>query len=143
MINPVKTAAIVGGRAIVGVEVRNGLDLARAVRRGLPVLAADHVLTTGRLTAAEMDRVVLPRKTLANRRKAGTLTSEQSDRLIRAARVLAWADDTFGSPEKASRWLRRRSAALGGERPLDLLDTDEGAREVETLLGRIDHGLAA
>jgi uncharacterized protein (DUF2384 family) len=32
---------------------------------------------------------------------------------------------------------------LAGERPLDLLDTDEGAREVETLLGRISHGIAA
>lgn len=143
MINPVKTAAIVGGPAVVGVEVRSGLDLARAVRRGLSVRAAEHVLETGRLSAAEMDRVVLPRKTLANRRKAGTLTSEQSDRLIRAARILAWADDTFGGPDKASLWLRRPTSALGGERPLDLLDTDEGAREVETLLGRIDHGLAA
>lgn len=143
MISPGKTAEIVGGPAIVGVEVRSSLDLARAVRRGLSVRAADHVLATGRLTAAEMDRVVLARKTLANRRKSGTLTSEQSDRLIRAARILAWADDTFGDPEKAGRWLRRATSALGGERPLDLLDTDEGAREVETLLGRIDHGLAA
>lgn len=143
MVSPTKTVEIVGGPAIVGVDVRSGLDLARAVRRGLSVQAAEHVLASGRLSAAEMDRVVLPRKTLANRRKAGTLTSEQSDRLIRAARILAWADDTFGDPEKARRWLRRATSALGGERPLDLLDTEEGAREVETLLGRIDHGLAA
>jgi uncharacterized protein (DUF2384 family) len=38
------------------------------------------------------------------------------------------------------RWIR---VALAGESPLDLLDTDEGAREVETLLGRIAHGIAA
>ena len=140
---PEKTAAIIGGAAIIGSEIRNGMDLARAVRRGLPIGAAQHVLDSGRLTAAEMDKVVLPRKTLANRRKFGALTAEQSDRLIRAARLLADAEDTFGSSEKAGVWLRRPTQALGGERPLDVLDTEEGAREVETLLGRIAHGIAA
>lgn len=32
---------------------------------------------------------------------------------------------------------------LIGERPFDLLDTAEGARAVETLLGRIAYGIAA
>ncbi len=143
MIAPEKTAAIVGGPKMVGVEVRSGFDLARAVRRGLPVGAAQYVLDSGRLTAAEMDKVVLPRKTLANRRKIGALTAEQSNRLIRAARLLAGAEETFGSSEKAGLWLRRPTQALAGERPLDLLDTEEGAREVEVVLGRIGHGIAA
>jgi putative toxin-antitoxin system antitoxin component (TIGR02293 family) len=143
MIAPEKTAAVVGGTSVVGGEIRSGMDLARAVRRGLPVGAAQHLLDSGRLTPAEMDKVVLPRKTLANRRKIGTLTADQSDRLIRAARLLADAEETFGSTEKAGLWLRRPTQALGGERPLDLLDTEEGAREVETLLGRINHGIAA
>lgn len=73
----------------------------------------------------------------------GTLTPEQSDRLVRVARVLAAAEETFGSREKAGAWLCRPTVALGGERPLHLLDTDEGARRVETLLGRIAHGIAA
>lgn len=143
MISPAKTADMVGGKAVVGTDVRDGLDLVRAVRRGLPVGAALHVLNSGRLTPAEMDKVVLPRKTLSNRRKVGTLTAEQSDRLLRVARVLAAAEETFGTPDKAGLWLRRPTQALAGERPLDLLDTDEGAREVETLLGRISHGIAA
>ena len=58
-------------------------------------------------------------------------------------RVVAAAEETFGSREKAGTWLRRPTIALAGESPLDLLDTDEGAREVETLLGRVAHGIAA
>ncbi len=134
---------IVGGPAVVGGDVSLGMDVVRLVRRGLPVGAVQAVLDSGWLTAAELDRVVLPRKTLANRRKLGTLTPEQSDRLVRVARVLAAAEETFGSREKAGRWLRRPTAALADERPLELLDTDEGARAVETLLGRIAHGIAA
>ncbi|MBS0562365.1 MAG: DUF2384 domain-containing protein, partial [Proteobacteria bacterium] len=78
-----------------------------------------------------------------NRRKAGTLTPEQSDRILRLARILAAAEETFGAQDKAARWLRRPTAPLGGEAPLDRLDTDQGAREVENLLGRIAHGIAA
>lgn len=134
---------VVGGAAVVGGPVELGIDLARLVRRGLPVGAVQFVLDSGRLTLAELDRIVLPRKTLTHRRKLGTLTPEQSDRLVRVARVLADAEETFGSQEKAAVWLRRPSAALAGEHPLQMLDTDEGAREVETLLGRIGHGIAA
>lgn len=120
-----------------------GVDLVRLVRCGLPVGAVQFVLDSGSLTPAELDRIVLPRKTLANRRKLGTLTPEQSDRLVRVARLIAAAEETFGSRETAATWLRRPTTALGGEIPLALLDTDEGAREVEILLGRIAHGIAA
>ncbi|WP_029074062.1 type II RES/Xre toxin-antitoxin system antitoxin [Kaistia adipata] len=133
---------IVGGAAL-GIPMRSGRDLIAAVRGGLPVKAVEHVIATGRMTLSEIDLVVLPRKTLSHRKKIGTLTSEQSDRLMRAARVIAAAEETFGSQQKAATWLRRPTAALDGETPLSLLDTSEGALQVETLLGRIGHGIAA
>jgi putative toxin-antitoxin system antitoxin component (TIGR02293 family) len=101
------------------------------------------VLDNGVLSPAELDRIVLPRRTLANRRRLGILTLEHSDWLVRVAGVIASAEETFGSRENARAWLRRPPAALADESPLDLLDTDEGAREVETLLGQIAHGIAA
>lgn len=134
---------LVGGSEVIGSVVETGIGLARLIRRGLPVGTIQFVLDSGRLSLNEIDRIVLPRKTLAHRRKLGTLTPEQSDRLVRVARVIADAEETFGSQAKAGLWLRRPSIALAGERPLELLDTDEGAREVETLLGRIAHGIAA
>jgi putative toxin-antitoxin system antitoxin component, TIGR02293 family len=143
MTDPARTIDLVGGKAVIGCDIRHGMDMVRIVRHGLPVGAVQHMLDSGRLTVAELDKVVLPRKTLANRRKVGTLTAEQSDRLLRVARVVAMAEETFGNQQKAAAWLRRPTSPLAGERPLDLLDTDEGAREVETLLGRIAHGIAA
>ncbi len=118
------------------------LERVNATRRGFPVDVIDRLVADGRLTLAEVDGIVIPRKTLSHRRKLGTLTAEQSDRLARVVRVLAAAEDTFGSPEKAGGWLRRPTVALGGVAPLTLLDTSEGSREVERLLGRIDYGLA-
>lgn len=113
------------------------------IREGFPVETVQHIVDSGRLNPVEVDRVVLPRKTWANRKKAGKLTAEQSDRLLRVARVIATAEEVFGDKDKAGLWLRRPTTALDGERPLELLDTEEGAREVETLLTRISHGIAA
>ena len=143
MTTPVSALDLVGGAAVIGGEAGPGINLVNLIRRGLPVGAVQFILDSGRLTLAEIDQIVLPRKTLANRRKLGSLTPEQSDRLVRVARVLAAAEETFGSQEKAGAWLRRPTRVLGGASPLNLLDTDEGAREVETLLGRIGHGIAA
>jgi putative toxin-antitoxin system antitoxin component (TIGR02293 family) len=139
----VATSDVIGGVSALGEDASTGPGIMRLVRRGLPVTTVEFVLQTGRLTLAELDRIVLPRKTLMNRRRLGLLTPEQSDRLVRVARLIAVAEETFGNQDKANVWLRRPTTALRGERPLDLLDTDEGARQVETLLGHIGHGIAA
>ena len=119
------------------------MDLIDEVRAGLPVSAADEAVQSGRLTAAELDRLVVPRKTLAHRREIGTLSAEQSDRLVRVLRLIIEAEQVFGSRDKAYQWLRRDTRPLVGRKPLDLLDTDLGTRRVETLLGRVAHGIAA
>jgi len=143
MISTTRLIDILGGRDVVGGEIRNGIDVARLVRRGLPIASVEHILESGRLSAVEFHRIVMPRTALATRRRVGRLTKQQSDRLLRIVRVMAVAEETFGNREKAAAWLRRHTTALAGERPLDLLDTGEGAREVEKLLGRIGHGIAA
>ncbi len=97
----------------IGTE--EGAKILPLVRHGLPVGAVDQFIDTGAISAAELHELVLPRKTFANRRKLGRLTPEQSDRLVRVARVLAQAEETFGSREKAHTWMRRETTALDGE----------------------------
>ena len=124
-------------------ESANLRHLIHEVRSGVAVELVDELIASGRLSLAEIDHTVLPRKTLAHRRKLGRLSAEQSDRLLRVVRILALAEDTFANTEKAHTWLRRATHVLDDERPLDLLDTEAGARQVELLLGRIAHGIAA
>jgi putative toxin-antitoxin system antitoxin component (TIGR02293 family) len=47
----------------------------------------------------------------------------------------------IGDEQKAVQWLLAPNRALGGERPLDRLDTDLGTRDVEDILGRIAYGV--
>lgn len=125
------------------IQIDTRLKLAQVIRQGLPVSAVDYLVRIGKLTSAEVDKVVIPRKTLAHRRDLGTLTSDQSDRFVRVARIITLAEETFANEEKAAKWLRRPTTALTHETPLSLLDTEQGAREVEALLTRIAHGIAA
>lgn len=67
------------------------------------------------------------------------LTEAESDRVLRIARVAREAERVFGNNDKASRWLSSGNRILGAK-PLDLLGTDAGARDVEYELVRIDHG---
>ena len=103
----------------------------------------DRALDEGRISLAELDRLALSRKTLAHRRVLGSLTPDQSDRFSRLLRIIEETEATFGDRDKAHIWLRRPTPLLDGEAPLDRLDTDIGTRQVEAILGRIAHGLAA
>ncbi len=83
----------------------------------------------------------MPRATLHRRKKAGTLDSSVSDRLVRYARLLTHAVVALGGLEGARSWLAAPAIAFHGECPLDYADTEIGAREVDALLGRLEHGV--
>jgi putative toxin-antitoxin system antitoxin component (TIGR02293 family) len=143
MASAAQVVALLGGEKVVGKPVTCDLDIARLIRDGLPVDVIDRLIGDKTVTPDEVKRIIMAPKAIAERRRKGGLTPEQSERVIRAARIIAEALETFGSRDKALTWMRRSCAVLGGKAPIDLLDTEEGAGLVESLLGRIAHGLAA
>jgi len=138
-----KIQELLGGEAVTG-PMRSELDLVRLVKRGVPTRAVDHFLLVSHLTFNAIEGHVMPRRTFKRRQDtAQPLDPGESDRLVRLVRIVASAEDTFGDAQKAFAWLNRENRALDGMTPLALADTDLGARSVETLLGRIGHGIAA
>ena len=51
------------------------------------------------------------------------------------------ATGVLGLRASAQRWLATPNTALGGINPESLLGTDRGLKDVEDLLGRIEHGV--
>jgi putative toxin-antitoxin system antitoxin component (TIGR02293 family) len=144
MIQPKSVAEILGGEEVIGKAVCSELELAEVVRLGLWPAAIDKLFDGVLLTKTDMERLVMPRRTLNHRIKKGErLTREESDRVTRVARIVAMAEETFGNRDKASHWLHKSKRRFDGQTPIELLDTEEGARVVEDLLFRIAHGLAA
>jgi len=83
----------------------------------------------------------MSRATLHRRKKAGQLDRMESDRLVRFMRLFARAVEALGGEEGARSWLAAPAIAFQGECPLDFADTEVGAREVEALLIRLEHGV--
>lgn len=133
---------ILGGRRVLKSDVRNDSDLRRGVEAGLPYASLEVLTKRFRLSRAEAATALrVPSRTLARRKLARRLAPDESDRLIRLARVAAEASRILGSDGKASHWLRTPNVALGGEVPIQLVATDIGARQVEEILGHIEYGL--
>ena len=86
----------------------------------------------------------IPDRTLSRRKSVGRLAPEESERLLRISNIFEKAVDLFeGDPEAAVQWLTTPKKALGGHQPIQYSRTEPGAREVENLIGRLEHGVFA
>ena len=108
----------------------------------MPRLTVVRRLSALGLDRSEIDAIIIPLRTLQHRRsRREKLTVEESDRVLRAIRVLSLAECVYGSRERALAWLRKPLAQLGERAPLSLLTTDVGSRIVEERLIQVDEGM--
>ena len=116
-----------------------------AVRSGLSYDAFERLAEFLGVPARELgERLSISRRTLARRRESGQLTPEESDRLLRLARLSEMALVVFeGQKASARRWLTEPKSLLGGESPIERADTETGVREVEDMLYAIEFTAAA
>ncbi|OYW59170.1 MAG: hypothetical protein B7Z10_04695 [Rhodobacterales bacterium 32-66-7] len=111
-----------------------------ALERGVPATWARALETQG-LTRADI-RSIIPDRTLDRRiAKGEPLRMEEADGLARLLRVVKAARDLFQNDANADMFLRSPNPALGERIPIEMARTDIGAREVETIIGRIGHGV--
>jgi putative toxin-antitoxin system antitoxin component (TIGR02293 family) len=115
------------------------LTLASSVEKGLPVSALEKLANrVSPQDARGFTYLVVPKPTLERRRKGKQpLTTGESDRLARVAKVFAFGIDVFGDEAKARRFLNRPHPMLDDRPPLEVaLATGPGADAVINLLGR-------
>jgi putative toxin-antitoxin system antitoxin component (TIGR02293 family) len=133
---------MLGGEKILGRKVSSPLKLVDALREGLPYSSLQAVVRALGLSRQETSRILsVPLRTLDRRKRQRRLQADESDRLYRLAHIASRVVEVLGSAEHAARWLRHPNRALGGVVPLELLDTEAGARQVDEILGRIEFGM--
>lgn len=126
----------------LGVRATGTEDLIAAVKRGLGSAIFEGLAARLGVSEAELAGVTgISASTLLRRKKAGRLSGEESEHVLRVATLLDTASRLFGSVEDGAGWMRSANPALGGASPLAYADTEVGAREVESLLGRIAYGV--
>lgn len=130
-------------KSLLGIDTADNLKLAKKVESGLPFDAFERV---GRVSGLPLESLrtavrIAPR-TLTRRRQENRLSPEESDRLVSVSRLLSLTIDLFeGDIRAALDWFTSENRALGGISALEAASTEVGSREVEALIGRLEHGV--
>lgn len=127
----------------MGVTAARTDDLVRQIERGLPFKALESFAALSGLPVALVASVLgIPERTLARRKVAGKLAPDESERLLRVSLVFEKAVELFeGDVAGGASWLTSPQKAIGHQTPLAYSRTELGAREVENLIGRLEHGV--
>jgi len=127
--------------SVLDVAAKSDAALAEIAEQGLPTEAVAELRSRG-LTFAEVGEIVIPPRTLKHRKaRGGRLSTEESERVLRVARILSLADKVFGNHDKALGWLRDPDPRLNDRNCLSLLRTEAGGRMVEEMLWGVDEGV--
>lgn len=111
------------------------------IMRGIAARRVKTLIDKGVLGAKQVYRVI-PERTFGRRLANGEpLKPAEADAIGRLVRVTEEAEKTFGNTDFAHKWLGDPNPALGDRIPIELAETDAGAREVETVLTRIAYGV--
>lgn len=142
MIETNKILHVLQGKPKTGKASINGIEFALVLRTGLPFANAERLARhTGIALPRIFAAVNLSPRTMERRRTQKNMTTDESQKIARFARIVALGDEVFADSRVTSQWLQRANRALNGMQPIELLDTDDGAREVEAVLLRLEHGV--
>lgn len=128
----------------VGVNHRDTDDIIRVLKQGLPVSSFDQLCLEIDIPAKTLAASThIATRTLSRRKKEGRLHTDESERLYRIGALYDRTVEVLGHKDTARHWFKTPKKALGGCSPLEYADTEPGAKEVEDLLGRLEHGVFA
>ncbi len=127
----------------LGIQTADPLKVIKKLQAGLPYRAYRQFLDNSGLDTEAVVRVVgIAVRTLARRRDQGRLNCSESERLLRLAIIYEGALELFEGDTVATRkWLQAPQKTLSGFTPMTMAESELGAREVEDLIGRLEHGV--
>ena len=127
----------------LGVGGGNTADLIVRINAGFPYSVLERFRESSDLSMQEIARAMrVPPQTLTRRAKDKKLNMTESERLLRLSRLFEKAVHLFGGDRNgATAWFRQPERAFEGASPLEMAETEVGAREVENLIGQLEHGV--
>ncbi len=124
-------------------QVHNNHAMVQRVEEGLPVMEVVKFGKQAGFTNDELAKLInIPARTYARRvADKARLKLHEGERAARLMRIFDRAKQLFVTEENVRKWLHAELPALGWRTPIDYAQTEPGAREVENLIGRIEHGV--
>ncbi len=130
-----------GRRPVAGLAEEERPFVHDDIMRGIAARRVKKLIDRGVLGAKQVYRVI-PERTFGRRLAKGeALKPAEADAIGRLIRLTEEAEKTFGDADFAHKWLSYPNPALSDRIPIEMAETDAGAREVETILTRIAYGV--
>lgn len=127
---------------LLGLQAKDTQVLISQLREGLSTDVFMKLKDELELSSERLAKLLnIPSRTLTRRLKEGRFKTDESERILRVANITSKAKELFEGDAYYKDWLKSSAIALGGSSPLDYLDTELGAEEVENLIGRLEHGV--
>lgn len=122
---------------------RTDAQWAQVVEQGLPMRDLVEFGRASGFTTDELAKLVhIPPRTYARRVAAkARLDIPEGERAVRIMRLYDLAKALFGTHENTRKWMNTQLPALDWKTPLQMARTEPGAREVENVIGAIEHGI--
>ncbi|MEM8721048.1 MAG: antitoxin Xre/MbcA/ParS toxin-binding domain-containing protein [Cyanobacteria bacterium P01_G01_bin.39] len=144
--NAESTAKILGGYELLGSDIFNERDLEKRINQGLPFGSVNRLKITIDPENIDKDFIhrIIPKSSLQRRKKSAILSVEESQRIERLARVFSFAVEVWdGDEDKARIFMQKPHPMLDDRSPLGACLTELGARQAESILGRLYYGICA
>jgi putative toxin-antitoxin system antitoxin component (TIGR02293 family) len=126
-------------------QVHDNHAMVQRVEEGLPVMEVVKFGKQAGFTNDELAKLInIPPRTYARRiADKGRLKIAEGERATRLMRIFDRAKQLFITDENTRGWFSAKLIVLGGKTPLEYAQTEPGAREVENIIGRIEHGIVS
>lgn len=114
-----------------------------AIRDGLEPDTLRELATRYGVSLEAIGRLAgIPKSSLTRKlRTKRRLDAPEADRVYRLARIYTQAREVLESDDAARVWFTTTNRALGGSKPIDLLDTEIGTGRVVRVLEQIEYGV--
>ena len=128
---------------IVGKDRCSKEKVLGAIRSGLKFECLEILSENFKMSLKEvLNLLLINPSAMVRRRASGFLAVDESDRVVRFVNIFDIAVKLFdGNKAQALKWLKSPSAMLDNHSALYHSQTEIGARDVEQLCGRIQHGI--
>ncbi len=130
------------GNAAVPLSTLTAVQKMKIVKKGV---SKTYLVSLKKTVALDYDllsqALSVTRSTLINKKGKQKFSYKLSERIIALADLYSYGYEVFEDEEKFNRWMFHPNQALGGVRPLDLVDNYYGREEVHNLIGRIAYGV--
>ncbi len=127
-----------GGKNTLQADIQKDSEMDQLIRAGIPYAACVYFREKLKMSSLQMGSFT-GFKRRSKKTSDARLSPIASDRLYRLARLYVFTLKVLEDENGAAEWLKRPQWGLGGITPVEMAITEIGAKEVENLLGRIEH----